>query len=524
MQELKQDPLKINPLIPTELVIDHSIQADFARVANASKLNEDLEFSRNKERFQFLKWGQKNFKNFTIVPPGAGIVHQVYLDYLARVVFQNEQNMLYPDSLVGADSHTTMINGLGIVGWGVGGIEAESAMLGQTLSMVLPKVVGVKLVGKLNNLVNATDLVLTVTETLRKKGVVGKFVEFFGPGVKELNLADRATVANMCPEYGATIGFFPVDEQTIDYLKISGRNPEKIKLVEEYLRTTGLFVDSSIQQNYSGEIVEIDLSKIVNSLAGPKRPQDRVALTNMKQEYATNLTNKVGFKGFGLSPEAAKKTINLKFQGKDYKFEHGSVVIAAITSCTNTSNPDVMLAAGLLAKSAVERGLSIKPYIKTTLSPGSGVVTKYLEKSNTLEYLEKLGFYIAGYGCMTCIGNSGDLQDEVADVITKNDIVASSVLSGNRNFEGRVHNLVRSNFLASPPLVVAYALAGTVNIDFETQPIGVGKDGKDVFFRDIWPSREQIHELANKVIKPEMFNEVYDKVVNGTEQWNALKV
>jgi len=524
MKELGNDPQKINPLIPTELVIDHSIQADFARVVDAAKKNEDLEFTRNKERFQFLKWGQKNFKNFTIVPPGAGIVHQVNLEYLARVVFQNEQNMLYPDSLVGADSHTTMINGLGIVGWGVGGIEAESAMLGQTLSMVLPKVVGVRLVGKLSNTVNATDLVLTVTETLRKHGVVGKFVEFFGPGVKELNLADRATVANMCPEYGATIGFFPVDSLTIDYLKVSGRNPEKIKVVEEYLRTTGLFVDESTKQNYSGDIVEIDLSKIVNSLAGPKRPQDRVPLSIMKKDFAGNLTNKIGFKGFGLTPEASKKKIKMHFEGKDYDFEHGSVVIAAITSCTNTSNPDVMLAAGLLAKNAVERGLKIKPYIKTTLSPGSGVVTKYLEKSNTLGYLEKLGFNIAGYGCMTCIGNSGDLQDVVADTITKNDIVASSVLSGNRNFEGRVHNLVRSNFLAAPPLVVAYALAGTVNIDFETEPIGKDTKGKDVFFRDIWPTREQIHEVSSKVIKPEMFNEVYHTVINGTKQWNDLQI
>lgn len=515
--------MKINPLIPTELVIDHSVQADFARVPNAYLKNEALEFERNKERFQFLKWGQKNFKNFTIIPPGAGIVHQVNLEYLARVVFQNEQNMLYPDSLVGADSHTTMINGLGIVGWGVGGIEAESAMLGQTLSMVLPKVVGVKLTGKLNNHVNATDLVLTVTETLRKKGVVGKFVEFFGPGCKELNLADRATVSNMCPEYGATIGFFPVDSATIDYLKISGRSQERVNIVEEYLRNTGLFVDPSTQQTYS-DIVEIDLSKIVNSLAGPKRPQDRVALTNMKSEFKQNLTNKIGFKGFGLTPEAAVKKVKMNFEGQEFEFEHGSVVIAAITSCTNTSNPDVMLAAGMLAKNAVERGMKIKPYIKTTLSPGSGVVTKYLQSSGTLPYLEKLGFDIAGYGCMTCIGNSGELHEAVSDAITKNDIVAASVLSGNRNFEGRVHNLVRSNFLASPPLVVAYALAGTVNIDFEKDPLGKDNKGNNVYFKDLWPTRDQISAVSSRVIKPEMFNEVYNKVVNGTEQWNSLKI
>ncbi|MCP3683244.1 MAG: hypothetical protein GY861_11195 [bacterium] len=340
----------------------------------------------------------------------------------------------------------------------------------------------------------------------------------------ELNLADRATVSNMCPEYGATIGFFPVDSATIDYLRVSGRNEDRVKMVEEYLRTTGLFVDDSVQQQYSGDVVEIDLSTIVNSLAGPKRPQDRVTLTNLKSEFATNLTNKVGFKGFGMNQEAASKKVKFNFEGKEYEVENGTMAIAAITSCTNTSNPDVMLAAGLLAKNAVERGMTIKPYIKTTLSPGSGVVTKYLEKSNTLGYLEKLGFEIAGYGCMTCIGNSGDLHESLADVITKNDIVATSVVSGNRNFEGRVHNLVRASYLAAPPLVVAYALAGTLNINLEKEPLGKDSKGNDVYFRDIWPTRDQISKVSGAVIKPEMFNDVYNKVVNGTEQWNALKV
>lgn len=523
MKELGQDPQKINPLIPTELVIDHSIQADFAGVKDAYKQNENLEFERNGERFKFLKWGQKNFKNFTIVPPGSGIVHQVNLEYLARVVFQNEQNMLYPDSLVGADSHTTMINGLGIVGWGVGGIEAESAMLGQSLAMVLPKVVGVKLTGKLSPHVNATDLVLTITEILRKQGVVGKFVEFFGEGIRELSLPNRATISNMCPEYGATIGLFPVDEITLDYMRVSGRQPEKIKVVEEYLRKTDLFMDYNATRDFS-QIVEVDLSKIVNSLAGPKRPQDRVSMSNMKTEFTTNLTNKVGFKGFGLTPEAAKKKIKINYNNKEYSFDHGSVVIAAITSCTNTSNPEVMLAAGLLAKNAVERGMTINPFIKSTLSPGSGVVTKYLEKSDTLRHLEKLGFYIAGYGCMTCIGNSGDLHEAVSEAITKNDIVAASVLSGNRNFEGRVHNLVRSNYLASPPLVVAYALAGTVNIDLEKEPIGKDSKGNDVFLRDIWPSKEQINDIVNKSITPQMHRDVYSAVVKGSQQWQNLQI
>lgn len=525
MKELGQDPQKINPIIPTEMVIDHSIIVDNARIPDAWKKNEELEFLRNKERFQFLKWAKNQFKNFLIVPPGSGICHQVNLEYLARCVFNNN-NMLYPDSLVGADSHTTMINGLGIVGWGVGGIEAEAAMLGQPISMVLPQVVGVKLTGKLNSNVNATDLVLTLTELLRKRGVVGKFVEFFGPGCDSLSLSDRATVSNMCPEYGATIGYFPVDRQTIDYLRITGRDIEHVKLVEEYLRKNALFRNYITDKDpqFSGDVLELDLSTIVNSVAGPKRPQDRVPISNMKKDFTTALTNKVGFKGYGLKQEDQNKSVEFNYEGNNYTLSHGSVVIAAITSCTNTSNPEVMLAAGLLAKKASERGLKINPYIKTSLSPGSGVVTKYLELAGFIPYLHNLGFDIAGYGCMTCIGNSGELPESLADAIVKNDLVSASVLSGNRNFEGRVHNLVRANYLASPPLVVAYALAGNVNVDFEKQALGKDSNGKDVFLSEIWPSREELNKLLETLIKPEMYKEVYNKISKGTENWNSLQV
>lgn len=525
MKELKQDPQKINPIIPTDLVIDHSVIVDYARELEAWKKNEEIEFARNKERFQFLKWAKSAFKNFLIVPPGSGICHQVNLEYLARVVFNNN-GVLYPDSLVGADSHTTMINGLGIVGWGVGGIEAEAAMLGQSISMVLPQVIGVKLTGKLSPTVNATDLVLTITEMLRKRGVVGKFVEFFGPGVETLTLSDRATVSNMCPEYGATIGYFPVDHKTVDYLNQTGRDPEHIKIIEEYLQRNSMFRDykSKDYPEFTGDVLHLDLSTVVNSVAGPKRPHDRVPLSNMKTDFTNALTNEVGFKGYGLKPEVTTRKADLDYNGHKYTLTHGSVVIAAITSCTNTSNPDVMLGAGLVAKKALEKGLSIAPYVKTSLSPGSGVVTQYLENSGLLPDLQKIGFDIAGYGCMTCIGNSGDLPDPVADALTKNDLVGASVLSGNRNFEGRVHNLVRANYLASPPLVVAYALAGNVNIDFEKEPIGKGKDGNDVYLRDIWPTREETSSLIEKVIKPKMFKEIYDKISKGTGRWNALEV
>lgn len=526
MIQLGYDPQKINPLIPTELVIDHSVQADFARVKDAYKKNEELEFERNRERFQFLKWGQKQFKNFGIIPPGSGIVHQVNLEYLARLVFNNE-GVLYPDSLVGADSHTTMINGLGIVGWGVGGIEAEAAMLGQPLAMVLPQVVGFKLSGSVHKNVTATDVVLTVVEMLRKRGVVGKFVEFYGPGVEKLTLADRATISNMCPEYGATIGYFPADSQTIEYMSLTGRKSDHIKLCEEYLRTNKLFVEyggKSKEPEFTGETLHLDLSTVVPSLSGPKRPHDRVPMHYMKSDFNNCLTTKTGFKGFGLNETQAKKEATLTYEGVKYPFPHGSVVLAAITSCTNTSNPDVMLAAGMVAKKAVEKGLVVRPYIKTTLSPGSGVVTQYLESAGVLSYLEKLGFNIAGYGCMTCIGNSGDLHEDILNTITKEEVIAASVLSGNRNFEGRVHSHTAANYLASPPLVIAYALAGRVTIDFEKEPIGKDKSGKDVFLADIWPTKDEITKVVNESIRPKMFNEIYTKISQGTDNWNSLTV
>lgn len=525
MKRLGGDENKINPLCPADLVIDHSVQVDVARTADAKDKNEEIEFERNKERFQFLKWGQSAFENFLIVPPGSGIVHQVNLEYLARVVFENE-GVLYPDSVVGTDSHTTMINGLGVTGWGVGGIEAEAVMLGQTISMVLPEVVGFKLTGKLSPHITATDLVLTVVQMLRKRGVVGKFVEFFGEGCSNLTLADRATIANMAPEYGATMGYFPIDEQTIDYLKLTARDDHKIERVREYLKGTGLFRTygaDSVDPNYTGDILELDLSTVVPCLSGPKRPHDRVEMSKMKEDFNSCLSNPVGFKGFGLSEEEVKKEHQFTFEGQEYTIRNGSVVIAAITSCTNTSNPDVMLAAGLVAKNAVEKGLSVKPYVKTSLSPGSGVVTQYYELSGVNVYLDKLGFTTAGYGCMTCIGNSGDLQPEVSKAIEDSDLVVSSVLSGNRNFEGRVHPLTRANYLASPPLVVAYALAGRIDIDFETEPIGQNADGQDVFLKDIWPTREEVSQISSSVVKPEMFSEIYGKIAKGTDRWNNLE-
>ncbi|CAI2384045.1 unnamed protein product [Moneuplotes crassus] len=525
MKRLGGDENKINPLCPADLVIDHSIQVDVARTEDAKDRNEEIEFERNKERFQFLKWGQSAFENFLIVPPGSGIVHQVNLEYLARVVFENN-GILYPDSLVGTDSHTTMINGLGVAGWGVGGIEAEAVMLGQTISMVLPEVVGFKLTGELSPHITATDLVLTVVQMLRKRGVVGKFVEFFGKGCASLTLADRATIANMAPEYGATMGYFPIDEKTIDYLKLTARDAHNIDRVQDYLEATGLFrtyEEEAVDPTYSGDILELDLSTVVPSLSGPKRPHDRVDMASLKQDFTDGLTAPVSFKGFGLSEEEVKKEHTFSFKGEEFTLKNGSLVIAAITSCTNTSNPDVMLAAGLVAKKAVEKGLTIKPYIKTSLSPGSGVVTKYYELAGVNEYLDKLGFTTAGYGCMTCIGNSGDLVPELHQAVEESDLVVSSVLSGNRNFEGRVHPLTRANYLASPPLVVAYALAGRVDIDWETEPVGKDTDGNDVFLRDIWPSRSEVSEITNSVVKPEMFSEIYGKISKGTDRWNGLE-
>ncbi|KAJ8036398.1 Cytoplasmic aconitate hydratase [Holothuria leucospilota] len=572
VKRLGGDPEKINPVCPSDLVIDHSVQVDVTRsicsnlknapnpgggrakvmdgcqtclemcyrlpihdpvcpfhhlasdCASALGKNQEIEFERNKERFLFLKWGAKALKNMLIVPPGSGIVHQVNLEYLARVVFSTD-GMLYPDSLVGTDSHTTMINGLGVVGWGVGGIEAEAVMLGQPISMVLPKVVGYKLVGAMNPLATSTDVVLTITKHLRQVGVVGKFVEFFGPGVSQLSIADRATIANMCPEYGATVGFFPVDDNSLQYLKQTGRDANKIDMVEAYLKANNLFRDftNKDQDPEFSEIVELDLSTVKSCVSGPKRPHDKVMVSDMKQDFQNCLDNKVGFKGFHIPKDKQSTKVPFVYDNQEYTMTHGDVVIAAITSCTNTSNPSVMLGAGILAKKAVEAGLSVKPYIKTSLSPGSGVVTYYLQDSGVIPYLEKLGFYIVGYGCMTCIGNSGPLDDSVAETIEKGDLVVCGVLSGNRNFEGRIHPLTRANYLASPPLVIAYAIAGTVSIDFETEPIGQSPEGKDVFLRDIWPTREEIQEVERQYVIPAMFKEVYAKIEEGNERWNKLE-
>jgi len=523
VRKLGGDPKKINPICPVDLVIDHSIQVDFNRSLDAVQKNQKREFERNKERFQFLKWGATVFENMLIVPPGSGIVHQVNLEYLARVVF-DLKDWMYPDSVVGTDSHTTMINGLGVLGWGVGGIEAEAVMLGQAISMVLPQVVGYKLVGEIDALATSTDVVLTITKHLRQIGVVGKFVEFFGPGVAKLSIADRATISNMCPEYGATVGFFPVDDITLDYLRQTARSQEKINHVETYLKKVGLFKDytNEDKEPFFSQIVELDLTTIVPSLSGPKRPHDRVAVSSMPQDFISCLKSEVGFKGFGIKKESLNTVINFTYNEIEYQLKHGSVVIAAITSCTNTSNPTVMLGAGILAKNAVKLGLNVNPFIKTSLSPGSGVVTYYLKDSGVLPYLENLGFNIVGYGCMTCIGNSGPLPKEVANAIDQGDLVACGVLSGNRNFEGRIHNSTRANYLASPMLVVAYALAGTICIDFEKDPIGIGSEGKAVYLKDIWPTRSEIQEVEKKYVLPSMFEEVYSKINKGNEEWNSL--
>ncbi|KAG4386584.1 hypothetical protein GLYMA_11G080600v4 [Glycine max] len=525
MNKLGGDSNKINPLVPVDLVIDHSVQVDVARSENAVQANMELEFQRNKERFGFLKWGSNAFNNMLVVPPGSGIVHQVNLEYLGRVVF-NTNGVLYPDSVVGTDSHTTMIDGLGVAGWGVGGIEAEAAMLGQPMSMVLPGVVGFKLLGKLRDGVTATDLVLTVTQMLRKHGVVGKFVEFYGEGMSELSLADRATIANMSPEYGATMGFFPVDHVTLQYLRLTGRSDETVSMIESYLRANKMFVDYSepqVERVYSSYL-ELNLEDVEPCVSGPKRPHDRVPLREMKVDWHACLNNKVGFKGFAVPKESQNKVAEFTFQGTPAHLRHGDVVIAAITSCTNTSNPSVMLGAALVAKKACELGLQVKPWIKTSLAPGSGVVTKYLQRSGLQKYLNELGFNIVGYGCTTCIGNSGDINEAVASAITENDIVAAAVLSGNRNFEGRVHPLTRANYLASPPLVVAYALAGTVDIDFDTEPIGIGKDGTKIFFRDIWPSSEEIANVVQSSVLPAMFRDTYNAITQGNPMWNNLSV
>eukprot|EP00922_Rhytidocystis_sp_ex-Travisia-forbesii_P061702 GHVS01091398.1.p1 GENE.GHVS01091398.1~~GHVS01091398.1.p1 ORF type:complete len:845 (-),score=109.57 GHVS01091398.1:379-2913(-) len=525
MDRLGGDPGKINPLVPVDLVIDHSVQVDFSRSRDALAKNEDMEFERNSERFAFLKWGASSFRNMLIVPPGSGIVHQVNLEYLARCVFSVD-GLLYPDSVVGTDSHTTMIDGLGVVGWGVGGIEAEAVMLGQPISLVLPEVVGFKLIGRLPTGATATDLVLTITKMLRDRGVVGKFVEFFGDGCKGLSLADRATIANMSPEYGATMGYFPLDEQSMDYLRQSGRPADKVKLVEEYLRAQGLFrtYEQADPVEYSGDVMVLDLASVLPCLSGPKRPHDHVLLKNMKSDFRSCLSSKVGFKGFGLAQTSLKDKAPFTFKGEQFELHHGSVVIAAITSCTNTSNPSVMLGAALLAKHAVSRGLRVAPYIKTSLSPGSGVVLQYLQTSGLVKYLEQLGFYTTGLGCQTCIGNSGDLDEVVASAITSLDLVTAAVLSGNRNFEGRVHPLTRANYLASPLLCVAYALAGTVDIDLSEDPLGHDDKKQPVFLKDVWPTDEEIRSVVSSSVLPKLFQDCYASIQKGTKIWNELPV
>ncbi|XP_071451492.1 cytoplasmic aconitate hydratase-like [Hetaerina americana] len=532
VNDLGGDPQRINPICPSDLVIDHSVQVDFSRSPDAAEKNQDLEFSRNQERFKFLKWGANALKNMLIVPPGSGIVHQVNLEHLARVVFavkahQDRPPILYPDSVVGTDSHTTMINGLGVLGWGVGGIEAEAVMLGQSISMLLPKVIGYKITGKLNQYATSTDLVLTITKHLRQIGVVGCFVEFFGDGVAELSIADRATVSNMCPEYGATVGFFPVDAGSLHYLRLTNRDEHQIALTEAYLKSVKLlrdYSDSSQDPVYSQEFT-LDLSTVVSSVSGPKRPHDRVSVSSMKDDFLQCLSNKVSFKGFGIPEDRLSAEGVFEQEGQQYILRHGSVVIAAITSCTNTSNPSVMLGAGLLAKKAVEAGLGVAPYVKTSLSPGSGVVTYYLRESGVIPSLEQLGFGVVGYGCMTCIGNSGPLPDAMVSTIEKNELVVCGVLSGNRNFEGRIHPNTRANYLASPLLVIAYAIAGRVDIDFEHEPLGVGKDGRSVFLKDIWPLRKEIQEVESRFVIPAMFEEAYSKLTGnkgGSSAWLSL--
>lgn len=525
MQRIGGDPEKINPLIPVDLVVDHSVQVDFFGSDGALRKNVDIEFQRNRERYEFLRWGQQAFDNFGVVPPNVGIVHQVNLEYLARVVALKETDdgpVALPDTLVGTDSHTTMINGLGVLGWGVGGIEAEANMLGQPLYMLMPEVIGFELTGSLPAGATATDMVLRVVELLRQEGVVGKFVEFFGPGMNKMSVADRATIANMAPEYGATMGFFPVDGVTLEYLRQTGRDQKQIDLVERYTKEQGLFrTDDGPELNYT-KTLGLDLSTVEPSLAGPKRPQDRISLKDMKQSFNDSLTAPVGKTGFGLQTSDLERVATVKDNGHSSQITHGAVVIAAITSCTNTSNPSVMIGAGLLAKKAVERGLSVAPHVKTSLAPGSRVVSDYLDKAGLTDDLNQLGFHTVGYGCTTCIGNSGPLPEPVASAIREGDLVASAVLSGNRNFEGRVNPLTKANYLASPPLVVAYALAGTTDIDLDNEPLGQDNDGNDVFLKEIWPTSEEIHEAIAKSIQPEMFTEEYEAAVKGNELWNAI--
>jgi len=526
MERMGGNPQSINPQVPVDLVIDHSVQVDMFGQEYAFMYNVEKEFERNRERYEFLKWGQKAFDNFRVVPPGRGIVHQVNLEYLAQGVFTRTEDdgttVAYPDTLVGTDSHTTMINGLGILGWGVGGIEAEAAMLGQPIYMLVPEVVGVKLSGKLREGVTATDLTLTVTEMLRRHGVVGKFVEFYGDGLSNMSLPDRATIANMSPEYGATMGFFPVDAESIRYMKRTGRDEEHVQMVENYLKAQGLFrTDGMIEPEYTDHL-ELDLGDVETSLAGPKLPHDRIALPNMKSTFESSLTSDNPTMGFNLTQEQLANKGTFK-NGQEIEMKHGDVVIAAITSCTNTSNPSVMLGAGIVAKKAFEKGLKVPPYVKTSLAPGSRVVTDYLDEAGLTDFMDKLGFNLVGYGCTTCIGNSGPLPEAVEKAVKDGELIVAGVLSGNRNFEGRIHPYVKANYLASPPLVVAYALAGTVDIDLANEPLGKDKDGNDVYLKDIWPTSDEIAEHLDDAIRPELFNKQYGDIFK-SEEWDKIPV
>ncbi len=525
LKRLGGDPRRINPLIPVDLVIDHSVQVDHFGSPQALELNAEMEFQRNRERYEFLRWGQNAFNNFRVVPPATGIVHQINLEYLATVVVSRQvggRKVAFPDTLVGTDSHTTMINGLGVVGWGVGGIEAEAVMLGQPIYMLTPEVIGFRLFGQLREGVTATDLVLTCTQMLRARGVVGKFVEYYGPGLAAMSLPDRATIANMAPEYGATMGFFPVDGETLNYLRGTGRPAAVVDLVERYTKEQGLFRTEDSPDPRFTDTLELDLGVVEPSLAGPKRPQDRVPLSQVKASFRRALRAPVEQRGFALDDEASLRSAEVRFNGNSSKITHGSVVIASITSCTNTSNPSVMIAAGLVAKKAVEKGLKVQPHVKTALAPGSRVVTRYLDDAGLTPYLDKLGFHTVGYGCMTCIGNSGPLPDPVSRALSGTDLVACSVLSGNRNFEGRVHSQVKANYLASPPLVVAYALAGTIDLDLTTEPLGRGKDGRPVHLRDIWPSSQEITDAISASLSPGSFSQQYADVFTGSERWRQI--
>jgi aconitate hydratase len=529
MARLGGDPNEINPRVPVHLIIDHSVQVDHFGTPQALQLNADIEFERNRERYEFLRWGQQAFENFSVVPPASGICHQVNLEYVAKAVWSRKEEdgleVAYPDSLVGTDSHTTMINGLGVLGWGVGGIEAEAVMLGQPIYMLMPEVVGFRLTGRLPEGATATDLVLTVTQTLREYGVVGRFVEFFGPGLDHMSVPDRATIANMAPEYGATMGFFPIDEETINYMRRTGREEALLTRVENYCREQGLWRTAQSSDPEFLDVLELDLGDVVPSLAGPKRPQDRIKLPEVKEAFARSFVSPVGPRGFGRRPEDLKNSANADFEnGVTETIKHGDVTIAAITSCTNTSNPSVMIGSGLVAKKAVERGLKVKPYVKTSLAPGSRVVTQYLHAAGLLPYLDQLGFSVVGYGCTTCIGNSGPLPEPVANAIQEADLIVSGVLSGNRNFEGRIHQLVQANYLASPPLVVAYALAGTVDIDLSNDAIGEDEAGEPVYLKDIWPTSEEVRKAVDAAITPEMFREEYDGIETSNETWNNIKI